>query len=58
MKPFIIGDDNYQYNITEIPKRGISLQAHISDIHFGVIDPKTEYDILKEQFVEKIKGLP
>ena len=58
MKPFTIGEDNYQYNITEIPKRGISLQVHISDIHFGVIDPKTEYDILKEQFADRIKGLP
>ena len=58
MKPFTIDNNNYQYNITEIPKRGISLQVHISDIHFGVIDPKTEYDILKEQFVDRIKGLP
>lgn len=58
MKPFTIGDNDYQYNIAEIPKRGISLQVHISDIHFGVIDPKTEYDILKEQFVDRIKGLP
>ena len=58
MKPFTIDNNNYQYNITEIPRRGISLQVHISDIHFGVIDPKTEYDILKEQFVDRIKGLP
>lgn len=58
MKPFTIRGNDYQYNITEIPKRGISLQVHISDIHFGVIDPKTEYDILKEQFVDRIKELP
>ena len=39
-------------------KRGITIQVHISDIHFGVIDPKTEYEILYEQFIKKIIGLP
>ena len=58
MKPFTIGEENFQYNIKETPKRGISLQVHISDIHFGIIDPKTEYDILYEQFISKIRGLP
>ena len=24
------------------------VEAHIADLHFGVIDPKTQYDILKE----------
>lgn len=58
MKPFTIGEESFRYNIKEIPKRGISLQVHISDIHFGIIDPKTEYDILYEQFISKIRGLP
>ena len=57
IKPFIV-NNNYSYNITETPKRGVSLQVHISDIHFGIIDPKVEYDILKEQFIDRIKGLP
>ena len=57
IKPFIINPD-YNYNITETPTKGVSLQVHISDIHFGIIDPKTEYDILQEQFINKIKGLP
>ena len=47
-----------QYDITQIPKRGVSLQAHIADIHFGVMDPKTEYNILYEQFIQVIGPLP
>ena len=31
------------YNIERQEKRGISIQAHISDIHFGVMDPKIQY---------------
>lgn len=56
MKPFYYKTDNYdlEYRL----HRGVSMQVHISDLHFGVIDPKTEYTILKEQFVEKIKDLP
>ena len=34
--------------------RGTLLEAHIADIHFGAIDPKVQYDILKEQFLDKI----
>ena len=34
--------------------RGTLLEAHIADIHFGSIDPKVQYDILKEQFLDKI----
>ena len=26
----------------------------ISDIHFGAIDPKVEYQILEEQFISKL----
>lgn len=31
-----------------------TIEAHISDIHFGVIDPKVQYDILHEQFVSRL----
>ena len=38
-----------------LPKnRGIRLEAHIADIHFGSIDPKVQYQILEEQFLQKI----
>lgn len=45
------------YNIDRTTRRGISIQAHISDIHFGVINPKVTYDILKTQFVDKLRGI-
>lgn len=45
------------YNIDRQTRRGLSIQAHISDIHFGVIDPKVTYDILKAQFVNKLRGI-
>ena len=34
------------------------ISVHIADIHFGKIDPKTEYQILKEQFIIPISNLP
>ena len=34
--------------------RGSLICVHISDLHFGVIDPKYQYDSLKEQFLNKI----
>jgi len=34
------------------------VEAHISDLHFGSLDPKYQYDILIEQFVEPLKQLP
>ena len=37
--------------------RGIFLEAHISDLHFGVMDPSVQYNILKEQFINKISKL-
>lgn len=45
------------YNIERQQQRGISVQAHISDIHFGVMDPKIQYNFLKTQFVDKIRGI-
>lgn len=35
-------------------RRGILNQVHISDLHFGAFDPKTQYTILKEQFLDQI----
>lgn len=57
MRPFHYTDLS-KYNLEYTTKRGISMQAHISDLHFGKIDPKVEFDILKEQFVDRIKDLP
>lgn len=57
MRPFHY-TDLYKYNLEYNIKRGISMQAHISDLHFGKINPKVEFDILKEQFIDRIKDLP
>lgn len=38
--------------------RGIFVEAHISDLHFGVMNPSIQYKILSEQFLNKIERLP
>lgn len=38
--------------------RGLFISIHIADIHFAAFDPKEQYDILHNQFIEKIKQLP
>lgn len=43
--------------IMKYSKRPTLLMAHISDLHFGVIDPKVQYEILQEQFLSKIQQL-
>ena len=30
------------------------IEAHIADLHFGVMDPKVQYEILMEQFISKL----
>lgn len=44
----------YQTNIVNQLPRGTLIEVHISDIHFGAFDPKTQYDILEEQFISKL----
>lgn len=44
-------------NINGPLKRGTLVEIHIADIHFGVINPKVQYDILKEQFLDKIRTI-
>ena len=34
--------------------RNTLIEAHIADIHFGVIDPYTQLNILREQFLNKL----
>ena len=36
---------------------GEVLEVHIADIHFGAIDPETEYNILVEQFLNPISKI-
>ena len=45
---FITWDRGIQY----APQQNrILISAHIADIHFGAFDPKTQFDILVEQFI-------
>lgn len=44
----------YMYNIEKQIFRGTLIEVHISDIHFGAIDPSVEYKILEDQFLNKI----
>ena len=54
---YYVNEDDLKFNITRETTRGLLNSIHISDIHFGVINPKTQYYILKEQFIDKIKDL-
>lgn len=49
-------DFGYANNIQS--SRGTLIQVHIADIHFGAFDPKTQYQILCEQFINPIIQLP
>lgn len=47
-----------QYNLNYAINRGILITAHISDLHFPVIDPKKQYSILEDQFIRKLESIP
>lgn len=55
--PGIIYDDvpNNEFNYV----RPVLTEVHIADIHFGVggMSTKTQYDILREQFIFKIQDI-
>ena len=38
-------------------KKDIFVEAHIADIHFGVMDPLKEYRILQEQFLSYLANM-
>lgn len=46
------------YDITRKVVRGNKVIISIADIHFGKIDPKVQYEILEEQFLQRIEQLP
>lgn len=37
--------------------RGILVEAHIADIHFGAFDPRVQIEILEQQFINEIDKL-
>ena len=48
----------YDYGDIVSNNRGILIEAHIADLHFGAFDPKTQYEILKEQVLDRLYQLP
>ena len=46
----------YEYGVKL--NRGQMIEIHIADLHFGAFNPKTQYQILQEQFLSKIVTLP
>ena len=38
--------------------RGIFISIHIADLHFAAFDPRKQYEILHEQFINKIITYP
>lgn len=38
--------------------RGTLIEIHTADLHFGVMNPKTQYDILCEQLLNKVVDIP
>ena len=38
-------------------KRGTLVEVHISDIHFGALDSKYQYDTLNSQFLDVINNI-
>ena len=51
-------EPQYNTNISLMNNRGLLISANIADIHFGAMDPQTQYEILEKQFIETIEGLP
>ena len=49
---------DYSNSLYKQTFRGNRIIVNTADIHFGSIDPKTTYQIMKEQFIDKIKLLP
>ena len=46
------------YDIERRIKRGNLVEVHMADIHFGAIDAKTQFNIIKEQVLDVIANLP
>lgn len=51
INPLIIG------NNISTKSRGTLIEVDIADIHFGAINPEIQYNILKEQFLNKIVNI-
>lgn len=58
MKQALIFNDPQVIDFDYSFHRGTFVSAHIADLHFPVMDPKKQYDILEEQFLQKVETVP
>lgn len=50
--------DATKFDIERKESRGCLSEIHLADIHFGKIDPKEEYDILKREIINELHRIP
>ena len=51
--------ESLKFGDSDVPKnRGILIEVHLADLHFGAFEPKKQYDILMDQVYTKIEMLP
>ena len=53
-----IEEEIAQYKLKDQIDKGTFITAHISDLHFPVMDPYKQYSILEDQFLQKIEKMP
>lgn len=46
--------DGISYDINRVNKRGCLSEIHLADIHFGAIEPKEAYEILKREVIAEL----
>ena len=52
-------NDNIEYfDLSYTYHRGLLTSIHISDLHFPVMDPRKQYEILEEQFLQRVETVP
>lgn len=50
-------EEIYRLHEMQEYSRGVLTEVHIADLHFGVLNAETQYNILKEQFLNKITNI-
>lgn len=48
---------NYVNNQNMYSSRGTLIEIHTADLHFGVMNPKVQYEILIEQLLNKVRNI-
>ena len=52
-------NDNIEdFDLSYTYHRGLLTSIHISDLHFPVMDPRKQYEILEEQFLQRVETVP